>query len=109
MLLSVCPLLLSHRAWDPFTPTRSIPRSNSSENIESGANIVLKQKDLNTRKRVTNPTTSEPAMAVQTIPSKDALTVVPEFNGEKIPSSVFLEGCYEAEEMISTENEVNLQ
>ena len=47
-------------AFDPFTPTRSIPRSNSSENIESEVNFELKQKDLNTRKRVTNPTTNEP-------------------------------------------------
>ena len=30
-------------------------------------------------------------MAVQAIPLKDVLTVVPEFNGENIPSSVFLE------------------
>ena len=47
-------------------------------------------------------------MAAQTIPLKDALTVVPEYNGENIPLNVFLEGGDEAKEMITNENEANL-
>ena len=58
------------------------------------------------------PLTIEPisgtTMAAQTIPLKDALTVVPEFNGENVPLSVFLEGCDEAKEMITAENDANL-
>ena len=92
----------------PITPTRSIPPSNSSENIESKVNFELKRKDLNTRREATNPTTSRPTMAAQTIPLKDALTVVPEFNGANIRLSVFLEGCDETKEMITAENEANL-
>ena len=95
-------------AFDPFTPTRLILRSNSSEIIESEVNLELKRRDLNTQKRATNPTTSRPTMAAQTIPLKDAVTVVLEFNGVNIPLSVFLEGCDEAKEMITSENEANL-
>ena len=47
-------------------------------------------------------------MTAQTIRLKDALTVVPEFNGVNIPLSVFLKGCDEAKKMISAENEANL-
>ena len=47
-------------------------------------------------------------MAVQPIHLKDALTVVPEFNGEKTPLSVFLEVCDEAKEMVTSEDEANL-
>ena len=47
-------------------------------------------------------------MAAQPIPLKDALIVVPEFNGENVPLSVFLEGCDEAKEMVNAENEANL-
>ena len=47
-------------------------------------------------------------MAAQTIPLKDALTVVPEFNGVNIPLRVFLEKCDEAKEIITAENEANL-
>ena len=34
--------------------------------------------------------------------------MVPEYNGENIPLSVFLEGCDEAKEMVTAENEANL-
>ena len=48
-------------------------------------------------------------MAAQTVPLKDALTVVREFNGENISLSVFLEGCDGAKEMITAEKEAKLK
>ena len=43
-----------------------------------------------------------------TITLKDALKVVPEFNGKNIPLGVFFEVCDEAKEMIGPANEANL-
>lgn len=39
---------------------------------------------------------------------KDALRVVPEYNGKNIPLSIFFEGCDEAREMVGAANEANL-
>ena len=95
-------------AFDPFTPTRSIPRGESSEDLESEARVKPKAKKFTKETNMATPSGSAPAIVAQTIPLKDALTVVPEFNGNNIPLSVFLEGCDEAKEMIAIENEANL-
>ena len=47
-------------------------------------------------------------MSAQTITLKDALKVVPEFDGHNIPLSQFLEGCTEANNLIDPESERNL-
>ena len=57
---------------------------------------------------MTAPSGSGISAAVQEIPLKDALMVVPEYNDENIPLSVFLEGCDEVKEVITYENEANL-
>ena len=95
-------------AFDPFTPNRSIPRSDSREETESRTYFEKENKAIKPKTDSITPTTSTEIMAAQTIPLKDALTVVPEYNGENIPLSVFLEGCDEAKEMITNENEANL-
>ena len=95
-------------AFDPFTPIRSIPRGDSVEDIKSRTHSELKLKKFDIDKTMTAPSGSGIAAAVQPIPLKDALMVVPEYNGENIPLSVFLEGCDEAKEMITHENEANL-
>ena len=93
---------------DPFTPIRSISRGDSVEDIKSRTHSELKLKMFDIDKTMTAPSGSGIAAAVQAIPLKDALMVVPEYNGENIPLSVFLEGCDEAKEMITHENEANL-
>ena len=99
-------------AFDPFTSTRSIPRSDSEEEsgkeTETEPEIKLKLKTRTKALDKSLPGSSRSKMAVQAIPLKDVLTVVPEFNGENIPLSVILEGCDEAKEMITDENEPNL-
>ena len=95
-------------AFDPFTPTRSIPHGDSSEQIESKVHLEKKNNIIKFKTNSITPNTSVEIMAVQTIPLKDALTVVPEYNGENIPLSVFLEGCDNAKEMVTNENEENL-
>ena len=103
-------------AFDPFMSTRSIPRSDSEEESGKGTKtepkINLKPepraKALDKTLDKSLPGSSRSTMAVEAIPLKDVLTVVPEFNGENIPLSVFLEGCDEAKEMITDENEPNL-
>ena len=103
-------------AFDPFTSTRSIPRGDSEEGSvketetepEIKSKPKLKAKALDKTLNKSLPGSSRSTMAVQAIPLKDVLTVVPEFNGENIPLSVFLEGCDEAKEMITDENEPNL-
>ena len=76
-------------------PTRSIPRSDSEQEsdkeTETEPEIKLKPKtkakalDKTLDKKL--PESSRTTMAVQAIPLKDVLTVVPEFNGENIPLS----------------------
>ena len=97
-------------AFDPFTPIRSIPRGDPVEYIKSSTHSELKPQRFDIDKTMTAPSVSGSgiAAAVQAIPLKDALMVVPEYNGENIPLSVFLEGCDEAKEMITPENEANL-
>ena len=95
-------------AFDPFTPNRSIPRGESREETESKTYFEKGNKVIKSKIESITPTTSTEIMAAQTIPLKDALTVVPEYNGENIPLSVFLEGCDEAKEMVTNENEANL-
>ena len=95
-------------AFDPFTATRSLPRGESVESIEKGEDNNIKIQNKNKTLPLSIKPISGTTMAAQTIPLKDALTVVPEFNGENIPLSVFLEGCDEAKEMITAENEANL-
>ena len=95
-------------AFDPFICNRSIPRGDSEEEINNS--VKQKPKPEAFKKTFCTPkaSTSGVTMAVQPIPLKDALTVVPEFNGENTPLSVFLEGCDEAKEMVTAENEANL-
>ena len=96
--------------FDPFTHIRLIPRGDSVEDIKSRTYSELKLKKFDIDKTMTAPSASGNgiAAAVQAIPLKDALMVVPEYNGENIPLSVFLEGCDEAKEMITHKNEANL-
>ena len=44
----------------------------------------------------------------QVVSLRDAISVIPEFNGKNIPLCQFLEGCDEAKEMIGPESEANL-
>ena len=89
-------------AFDPFTSTRSIPRGDSESVKETETEPEIKSKPKPKAKALDKtldkslPGSSKSTMAVQAIPLKDVLTVVPEFNGENIPLSVFLEGCDEA-------------
>ena len=44
----------------------------------------------------------------QMVTLRDALTMVPEFNGKNIPLGQFIESCSEAKEMVEPEFEANL-
>ena len=46
--------------------------------------------------------------AIQVVTSREALMVVPEFNGKNIPLGQFIEGCNEAKCMIKPESGINL-
>ena len=101
-------------AFDPFMATRLNSRGDSEEEPEEETEPRIKSKNKTGAKALVKnldkslPRTSRATMAVQAIPLKDVLTVVPEFNGENIPLSVFLKGCEEAKEMITDENEPHL-
>ena len=95
-------------AFDPFICNRSIPRGDSEEEINNSVTQKPKPEAFKKTFCTREVSTSGVTMAVQPIPLKDGLTVVPEFHGENTPLSVFLEGCDEAKEMVTAENEANL-
>ena len=72
--------------FDPFTATKSIPRGDSAEEINLITSPKQKVKDSKIT-MATSGTSGEvyPIYPIQSIPLKDALTVVPEYNGENIP------------------------
>ena len=47
-------------------------------------------------------------VTIQVVTLRDALMVVPEFNGRNIPLAQFIEGCNEAKCMIEPESEINV-
>lgn len=55
-----------------------------------------------------DPPHPQPITMAQTVTLKDALRVIPEFDGSNIPLSEFLEGCDEARAMINAVDEPNL-
>ena len=127
-------------AFDPFTPSKSIPRDedfpstpirnlpgtstphesrSSSEDLNETIKFVSDksnskkpdniQKNYSTRNQSNSSKMSESGLnSNQTVSLKDALQVVPEYNGSNIPLSQFLEGCSEAKEMLDPEAESNL-
>ena len=71
-------------AFDPFLATRSIPRGDLEEEPERETEPRIKSKTKTSAKSLdktadkTLPGTSTATMAVQAIPLKDVLTVVPD-------------------------------
>ena len=94
--------------FDPFTPNRSIPRGDSSEEINTITKLKPKKADFEEQVNIATASINAAPPVAQAILLKDALTVVPNFNGDKIPLSVCLEGCDEAKELVTEESEENL-
>ena len=55
-----------------------------------------------------NLNANQQSAAIQVVTLRDALMVVPEFNGKNIPLSQFMKGCNEAKFTIEPESEINL-
>ena len=87
-----------------FSLTRKKIRSNHDSDDNSTDNEQMKQPVPNNPKEKVNPIISN-EMALpnsQQVSLRDALEVVPSFNGSNIPLSHFIEGCYETKAMLST-------
>lgn len=105
-------------AFNPFVPTRTLaldsdPTSSNYPQPPSPTNLSISSEEEETIRDSIAPIPNG-TMAQQNIPNnqmvslKDALKMVPEFDGKNIPLSQFLEGCNEAKEMIEPNAEANL-
>ena len=85
---------------------RFIEISDSSE--EEHFNNTMANEGESTSSGTNNRMMMVPSNINFTIPLKDAVKVVPEFDGHNIPLSQFFEGCDEALSMIEPQGESNL-
>ena len=113
-------------AFNPFAPRRELPRGKDDHTSLHSSNFDYKEIEENKEQRITtdiNPCIQSNTegeinqkikekqitiMAVPTVTLKDALKIVPEFDGENISLGEFFEGCDEALEMIGKDGEANL-
>ena len=91
-----------------YSENSSGDSSNNSCNKPSNkfSSKFNKNKIFKMENQTDNPPVHTPSGQMVTL--RDALTIVPEFNGKNIPLGQFIEGCSEAKEMIEPEFEANL-
>ncbi|KAJ8687774.1 hypothetical protein QAD02_023568 [Eretmocerus hayati] len=103
------------QAFYPFVRSRESSVSSDSEEDENNitirpvGNAISPEEDADAEEESAEEERDEPPPIIMAqVTLKDALKVVPEFDGHRPPLSVFIEGCDEAKEMVGAANEPNL-
>lgn len=115
--------------YSPSAENNFFKDTTESTPNTSGINISVKDSDIESDQTLTDSLVRDETLGVQPLPNdkmannenssrivvmnqqityKDALTLVPEFDGYNIRLSQFLEGCNEARDLIGPAGEANL-
>ena len=105
-------LAIAQRHKNPTYPVNVManqPRLANPENLAIPANAPTPNQPAQVNLGNNQPNhRNQQIMSNQTVPLKDALKVIPEYDGENIPLTQFLIGLDESFAMIETQNELNL-